>query len=406
MRVLVLTHNYPRRSGDYAGAFVARLTAAVAGAGHEVHVVAPHAPGTAVEEVADGVRVHRFRYAPEALERVAYRGDLHEAGWRSPLRALGVPLFVLGFRAAAARVARKIGAPDVVHAHWWFPSGWAARPLRVPYVLTCHGSDVRLLDLGGPVRALGSGVLRGAARLTAVSAFLARDVGRAIPALAGAVDVLRMPVDVGRFRAARDAPRDAVPRILFVGNLIPSKGVDVLVEAFGRLRGRGVRCTLRVVGTGPLEGPLRRRVEALGLASAVSWAGVVSHDAIADEYGRSTVAVLPSRGDREGLGLTLVEALLSGCAVVGTPAGGIPEVVEDGVTGLLARDGDPDDLARAIEQLLVDAGFRERLAAAGRARAEREFDPDTCARRFLALYDDAARAKRTGSTVVAPTPGP
>jgi glycosyltransferase involved in cell wall biosynthesis len=109
------------------------------------------------------------------------------------------------------------------------------------------------------------------------------------------------------------------------------------------------------------------------------------------EYGASTIAVLPSRGQAEGLGLTLVEALLAGCAVVGTPAGGIPEVVRDGVTGLIALDGDAGDLAEKLARLLLDPDLRERLTQAGRRMALATYATDAAARRFLDLYDAVAR---------------
>jgi spore coat protein SA len=98
---------------------------------------------------------------------------------------------------------------------------------------------------------------------------------------------------------------------------------------------------------------------------------------------------LPTRGQAEGLGLVLAEALLAGCAVVGTPAGGIPEVVQDGVTGLIARDGDPIDLADRVEQLLRDEALRERTIEAGNAHVRAQFSPQHAVEKFLMLYDAA-----------------
>jgi glycosyltransferase involved in cell wall biosynthesis len=104
------------------------------------------------------------------------------------------------------------------------------------------------------------------------------------------------------------------------------------------------------------------------------------------EYAAATVTVLPSRGQAEGLGLTLVEALLAGSAVVGTAAGGIPEVVRHEVTGLIARDGDATDLASQIQRLLTDIRFRERLTRAGKDHALRTYAPEPTIGRFLDIY--------------------
>jgi glycosyltransferase involved in cell wall biosynthesis len=100
--------------------------------------------------------------------------------------------------------------------------------------------------------------------------------------------------------------------------------------------------------------------------------------------------VLPTRGNAEGLGLTLVEALLAGSAVVGTPAGGIPEVVQHERTGLIARNGDWNDLANQIQRLLTDGALRERMTAAGKELVLRTYSPEVAIGRFLQIYDDIA----------------
>jgi glycosyltransferase involved in cell wall biosynthesis len=107
------------------------------------------------------------------------------------------------------------------------------------------------------------------------------------------------------------------------------------------------------------------------------------------EYGAATITVLPTRGHAEGLGLTLVEALLAGCAVIGTPAGGIPEVVEDGVTGLLTPDGDASALADRLARLLQDEPLRLRLTREGAERVRRIYSLDAAIDRFLTLFDAA-----------------
>lgn len=389
VRILILTHNYPRFAGDPAGAYVARLAAAAAAAGHEVRVLAPHIRGTSREErPADRLLVLRFRYAPDALELVGYRGDVRSRTLFSPLTLLLLPLFLMAFRRAAARLVREF-QPDVVHAHWWFPGGWVAAALPVPYVVTLHGSDARLLDRGVWFRRAAAPVFRRAARVTAASRFLATDLARRIGA-ARPVEVTPMPVEVDRFSAGAGAARATSSLILYAGNLVPGKGVDVLLRAAGKLHDGRVPFRLRILGEGPERASLRALADTLGIADDVEWSDFVSQDRMPAEYGAATVTVLPSRGQAEGLGLTLVEALLAGSAVVGTPAGGIPEVVRDGETGLLARDGDPDHLATQIERLLEDEELRRRLTRTGAARMRETYAPAAAAGRFLELYRSVA----------------
>ena len=389
MRILTITHNYPRWDGDRAGAFVARLASEIVSLGHTVHVVAPHAPGAALRETRHGVSIVRARYGPDALERVGYTGALRQPLRATMLAPVMLPPFIARLWAVAAREAASF-EPDVVHAHWWMPGGVIASSLGIPYVVTCHGTDVRLLE--GPIwRALARPVMRRAAAVTTASEFLAGDVRRFLPKVAGKVSVTQMPLDMANFERGAETPKASPPRVLYAGNLIPSKGVDVLIDAMALLRERGVRCGLRIIGAGPEESRLRGQVTQRALGSVVSWSPFVSQHDLPEEYGAATVTALVSRGQAEGLGLVLAEALLAGSAVVGTAAGGIPEVVVDGQTGLIANDGDASDLAHQIERLLTDPSLRERTIAAGRARVRAQHAPVAAAERVIALYRKVAK---------------
>jgi glycosyltransferase involved in cell wall biosynthesis len=389
LRILTITHNYPRFTGDPAGAFVARIAEGIAAQGHEVRVLAPHAPGLAVDERISGVIVRRFRYAPERFEQLAYTGALHQGALRSPVLGLTLPAFLLAF-ARDVRKSVKEFRPHLVHAHWWFPAGWLARRTGRPYVVTCHGSDVRLLERGRLVRRTAGAVLGRAARVTVVSEFLSRDLRRLLPIPQVDITVTPMPVAVDSFIAGGSATKVVPPRILYAGNLVPSKGVDLLLSAAADLARDGVDYQLKILGQGPEESSLRALAQRLGIDSRIEWSAFVSQARMPEEYGASTITVLPSRGQAEGLGLTLVEALLAGSAVVGTPAGGIPEVIRHEETGLLARDGDAGDLARQIKRLLTDGALRDRLTRAGKEHVSQLYAPNSAVDRFLAIYNAAA----------------
>ena len=389
MRVLVASHNYPRREGDPAGAFVARLARGCVDLGDEVQAVVPHAPGLAEQESAGGVAVRRFRYGPDAWERVVYTGYLHRGFLNEPRRMIMIPPFLSRFRSTVRAVTTK-WIPDVIHAHWWIPSGWAASGAGRPLVITCHGSDVRLLDGYGVLSLLAHRVMRRAAAVTTVSEFLRRRVIAAIPEIASRCVVLPMPLEVGHFESGRMTPKASPARILYAGNLVASKGVDVLIRAVGHLLRDGHPVQLRILGEGPDTERLATLVKSLGLDGNVEILPFVGQEQMPAEYGAATVTVLPTRGDAEGLGLTLVEALLAGCAVVGSRAGGIPEVVIPEQTGLAFRDGDDIDLAAQIARLVTDVPLREQLTEEGARRARTTFEPLAAAGRFHALYQDVA----------------
>ena len=389
MRILTITHNYPRWDGDRAGAFVAMLAAETVTLGHTVRVVAPHAPGAALREIQRGVKVVRARYGPDALERVGYTGALRQPMRATLLAPLMLPPFIGALWRVAAKEAEKFN-PHVIHAHWWMPGGWIASRLGLPFVVTCHGTDVRLLEKSY-WRALAAPVMRRASAITTVSEFLASDLRRLMPAVTSKITVAAMPLDIERFASGASAAKVSPPRVLFAGNLIASKGVDVLIDAVALLRDQGVQCQLRIIGAGPEEAKLHAQATQRALGDAVTWSPFISQHELPAEFGEATVTALVSRGQAEGLGLVLAEALLAGSAVVGTAAGGIPEVVADEQTGLIALDGDAADLARQIDRLLADRALRERTIEAGRVRIRAQHAPIASAERFIALYEEVAK---------------
>lgn len=364
MKILFVAHSYPRWAGDRAGAQVYRFAEVAIARGHQVLVVAPHAAG-AVEgrELLGGVEVHRFRYASDAGERIGYQGAVGKS-LGSPAALLTLPRYLQRFR-SAVREAVLGFTPDVISVHWWAPGALATDGVAVPVAVTCHGSDVRLL--GSPfIRMIGRPVLGRVAGLSAVSQLMADDLSRWI----GRTDVAvtRMPVDDARFVPA--PTRAEPPVVLFAGNLIRAKGVDLILRAAAMLHRTGMAFRLRLVGDGPDRPAFEALARELGIGSIVDWAGPVGHEQMPREFAGASIFVLASRGKRgEGLPLTVVEALLSGCVVVATPAGGVPELILDGETGLIARDEDAGHLAEQLGRMLRDAPLRAKLATAGRARA-------------------------------------
>lgn len=390
MRILVAAHNYPRFQGDPAGTYVRRLALGLQGRGDQVSVIAPHVAGTAEHESESGLEVERFRYAPQSLERIGYRGEARVSRLLLAPAMLALPAYLLAFRRAIRRQVASF-RPDVIHAHWWLPAGWLASKCGPPLVVTSHGSDVRLLERSEVFVRMAKGVAARATRWTSASRFLAADLESRLGLATGTIEATPMPVDTALFEQGRDVVKATPARILYAGNLLPSKGVDILIAAVGLLRDRGIACELRILGAGPARELLLREIATRSLTRVAGISPFVPQPRMPVEYGAATVTVLPTRGQAEGLGLTLVEALLAGSAVVGTPAGGIPEVVEDGVTGLIAPDGDAAALADRLALLLKDRSLRERLIAQGQERVRRTYSLDATVDRFQSLFDAAVR---------------
>ncbi|HET9797068.1 MAG TPA: glycosyltransferase [Gemmatimonadaceae bacterium] len=380
MRVLFLAHAYPRHAGDPVGSFVGNLAVALRAHDVDVTVSAPSAPGLAAFEELNGIPVHRFRYAPAQRETLAYTGTMGAQVRDSLAGKAAMASYLLSATRAAHRLVRR-DRYDLVHAHWWFPAGLVAMGLRalddVPFVVTLHGSDIRLADSFPGGHSLFRRVAGRADAVTAVSTWLARDAERLAPA--AQVSVAPMPVLSDLFHPGGRREDDL---LLFVGKLTEQKGLARLLRAMARMR---TRPRLAVVGAGRVDdAPLRRLAEEQGLADRIEWLPLLSQTELAAQYRRAAIHVVPALD--EGLGLTAVEAILSETPVVGFASGGLPDIVPEGVGGRLVPAGDEAALAEALDALIADPRARAELAVAGHAYVERRFGSDAAAERYLEIY--------------------
>ena len=197
--------------------------------------------------------------------------------------------------------------------------------------------------------------------------------------------VVHCGADLDRYPLER--PR-AGPRfvVLCVARLAAQKGLEVLLSAVKALAHDGVDVQLVLVGEGPLRERLRRRAERLGIADRVALAGAVGQDEMARYYAGADVFCLPSFA--EGVPVVLMEAMASGRAVVATRIAGVPELVEDGVSGFLVTPGNADELAAALERLASSPEERESMGRAGRRKVVDEFDAEKCAALLATLFQE------------------
>lgn len=399
LHVLVLTSTFPRHPGDPQPPFVWELARRLA-LRFEVHVLAPGDRGGAAREHRDGVEIHRYRYAPRALERIAYRGGMLDGVRRQPWLAAVVPLFLVAQAFAARRLARRL-AIDVVHSHWLFPQAAcaaAALPARarLAHLATTHGGDVYGLR-GGFWRAVLRWTIRRCTAVTAVSAAL-RDAVRDIEPGTSA-HVAPMGVDLtGRFvPPAQPAARAGV---LFVGRLVPKKGVDVLVEALALLRDHD-RARAVIVGDGPERARLEARVQALSLGDRVTFEGARTQAELVGYYQRAAVFAAPFRvaasGDQEGLGLVSIEAAGCGCPVIASALPAVVDVLGNEDDMVAVPPGDVAALAAAIRAVLEDPSAAAARAARARVRLMRTFDWEIVAERYATIISGLAPSPRAGA---------
>jgi len=383
MRVLHLTHNYPRFTGDPSGAFIEELVRALPQDEVSAFVLCPHAKGLDEKESRNGAVICRFRYAQEDKETLAYEGKMLDALKRGGKGLRLLATFIRSFIRETRRIVEEEKI-DLVHAHWLLPAGVAARialrSSRLPLVLSSHGTDVRMLN-GLPLGdQLARWVLGRVRIFLPVSGYLGTQLeqrsGMSLPK-----EILPMPASEMFVAPPR---RTLARRVVAVGNLTPQKRFDVLIRALGKLNERGITLELTLVGDGQERRTLEILAKEEGVAERVKFLGRRPHHELPGILGNAGVMVLPSVA--EGFGMVLVEAQLAGLAVIGADAGGQREMIEHGRTGILVEPDDPHALACAIENLYNDEKETLRMARQGQETAKARFLAAPTAARLARIY--------------------
>ena len=330
----------------------------------------------------------RVTYLPESplLAPGAYR-DAHRQVFRwDPVRYTRLLGAVLKRRRRSALkhflyagyLAPRMRAQQIGHIHAHFASVSTSVALHlhrltgISYSFTAHAKDiytdsVKHSDLRRKIES---------ARFVVTVSDYNREY---LSSLSQAGRVLRIynGLDLAQF-CPNGTVRQDPPLVLAVGRLVEKKGFDDLIRACDLLRDHGCRFKCRIVGKGPLEGRLQSLIRGLRLEECVALTGPMPREALLDWYPRAAVLVAPcivgSDGNRDGLPTVLIEAMALGTPVVSTDVTGIPELVQDGRTGLLVPQRNPVALADAIQRILTDDRRARDLAQAGRERVERDFD--------------------------------
>ena len=342
--------------------------------------------------VGDAGSIHMRRWAAGIAGRGHAVQVLSERRWDdAPVPVELLPPFVRGrlnlpVLASRVRAAARRMRPDVVHAHYASSYGLIAALSRVrPLVISVWGGDVEVFPRHVLNRRVLSFTLRQAARIAVTSQHLRAVTLRYAPQ--APISVIPWGVD----EIWLDAPRAAEPAGPFtvVNNkhLEATYGLDLLLAAMAALEQPWV---LWLLGSGAWETELRQQADRLGVAERVRWPGQVPPGVVRSIMDGAHAAVFPSR--RESFSVATLEASARGLPVIGARTGGLPEVIDEGVTGLLVPPGDVGALSAALARLAGDAGLRARMGEAGRAMVREQFRWETSLDGVLRLYQEAGRS--------------
>ncbi|MBE0432952.1 glycosyltransferase family 4 protein [candidate division WOR-3 bacterium] len=385
MRVLFVVTSYPRFVGDVITPWLVELIRRLKSRGVDISVFTSSYRGLGNQVIA-GVRVFRFRYFLKRFERLTHEETAVDRMTRGPINFL-LPLFYLAFGCRAIARLTKHEKFDIVHVHWPFPhvlfGVLGKRFGQARLYSSFYGVEVRLLKKKMAVlRRPFSALVNKSDRVTAISNHTAEEL----------CGIVRKPVEIIPFSAAADGRAGKTSdkhEILFVGRLVSRKGVRYLLEGFHLIH-KSVPHRLVIIGSGQQRGQLEAMAVELGIADRVVFTGMVSDEDLNRYYRSCSFLVLPAvydeKGDTEGLGVVLLEAMSCGKPVIASGVGGITDIVVDQRNGLLVPPADADALARAIMTLVKNDRLRREMGRAARKTVDEKFNWDKIVGDMLRLY--------------------
>jgi glycosyltransferase involved in cell wall biosynthesis len=396
----------PESGNGGIGTYVDVAARGLTAMGYRVHVVAR---GWGRDRIVDveGVQVHRLTVGEPTWRR----------GSRFVTTRLAETRDILGWNRRVASRVRQLqatGQIDVVECPEYRAQCvlYALRATRLPVVVRLHTPAYlcRELDHTTPAGGASDSALsehaerwlaRRAALVTSPSIDLANRVAARWRLDQARVEVVPNPVDDQQFRPS-SADGQSQASIVYVGRIERRKGVETLVAALPAVLRQFPDVRVTFVGGDHGSGPggrsmtehLQAALRRAGIADAVEFGGAVERPRLPSVYGRAAICVVPSQ--YENFPYTCLEAMASGCAVVASAVGGIPEIVTDGHDGLLVPPGEPAALAAALARLLAAPDARHAMAAQARHTVVRRFSPSAVCARAASLYGQACRAGARG----------
>ena len=391
MRVIMLSWEYPPKIVGGISPHVYGLAHGLVALGVEVHVITCEHLGAAEEEIADGIHLYRVTPSGPGNDFIHWVQLLNDA------------MLDRADTLIPTLLAADAESPLILHAHDWL-THFAAASLKhkyhLPLTATIHATEYgRNSGIKGPTQEYINSVewqLQNEAwRVIVCTEFMKLECEHALHTPWGKMDVVPNGVEAAKFqlpaftpeekaafRARYAAPEEKI--IFFVGRMVREKGVQILIEALPKVRWGYHDAKLLICGGGQRE-HLVNLAAYLGMERHVYFAGFVPDEDLMKIYAVSDIACFPSL--YEPFGIVALEAMAAGLPVVVSDAGGLPEVVENGVTGITTYAGNPNSLADGLLKLLHEPETASRLVAAAHERVLETFNWETIAAQTEAVYE-------------------
>lgn len=395
-KVLVIATTFPRWKNDTTARFVYDLSNRLASK-YDIIVLAPHHKNAKKTENMGSLEVRRFAYfKPEVMQKLCYEGGIIPNMKKSFLARIQMPLLILSEFFASCSIIKKehIG---MLHAHWMLPQGFVGvflkKLFKIPLLVSVHGSDLFPLK-SRLFKALQHFVIKNADCITVNSKATQNEIISRFSRYSQKIRVMPMGIDINLFKKRKvQKPKKYAKNklLLSVGRLSDQKGLQYLIGSMPDLSRYDRNIRLLIIGEGPYKNKLEETAHSLGVSKNIEFLGSMPASAISMYYNFAGIFVIPSLSNKTGteaLGLSLLEAMSSGCAVIGTNVGGIPFAVKDGYNGILVRQRDSYGLSHAIISLLKDGKKAAKLGKNAAEFARKNYSWEKISKEFMKLYKE------------------
>ena len=351
---------------------------------HNVTVLTSGYKRTPQEQKDGQIEVSRFNYCPSNMQRMSHDMTINDFLKRHKHYYFILPIFFLMgmLKLIKLSISRQI---DIITIHWPFPMALMYLPVKnlihAKTVNVWYGAEMKILsDRTG----LLSNIFRYIAKQADYNVVISSHTEKLLDDIAGAVktEIIPYGVHIKPFRKF-----DKEQYILFAGRLVERKGVQYLIDAMQYVNSE---YKLIIAGDGPLKENLQRHIAQQGLTDRVKMTGYVSDERLQELYEHASVFVLPAiydrKGDTEGLGMVLVEAICKGTPVIATGIGGIRDIVIDKETGLFSKEKDSRDIAEKVSILIKNEELKNKIVKKAYEHVTMYFSIERISGKFNEIY--------------------
>jgi len=407
MKVCLLTHGYPRFPSDTTAPFIESIAETLQKHGMRVTVLTPDTPKFARTTDDHSVNLKTYRYFfPRRLQLLGYSNTLINDCELKRYVYLLAPFMFLSGIFHLLRLHRKHRF-DVIHAHWLLPNGFigviVSKLCKIPVVITLHGSDIFVSKLNPVFKAMAKWTLKHTAMVTSVTpAFLPELAALGVPAerrclIPNGVDPEVFPPPTPK-QLTELQNKLSIPdeeRVVFaLGRIVLKKGFDILIQALPFVREKCPQTTVIIGGDGSDLVRLKALAEEQGVLDIIKFPGTINRLEVPIYFYLCDLFALPAvvdpKGNMDGCPIVILEAMACGKPVVASAISGIPIVVQNGKTGFLVEEKNPDALASAIVSLLENSAKREQFGKAAQQCIQNELTWTKTIEQFISIYQQHA----------------